>query len=224
MTVSTIANAWMTNRAEQLLFDTVTQSRPRGQARMWTNLWIAPAAEGARPVDHDPTVGVPLTTAPNGRPGDGGALVDPRTITFLTALNGRFPNVSFGTYRDHGSGGFVGRGLSVDLTLTGRLGRQDRDRHFWVRQNVLSLLVAVDATAAGLGYRFFAIYNDFAVAQAANAQVTTGNVGFAANIDAHGGLNYHGGGIKLHVHIDLVPPDLISTTRPPPRPRAPAAH
>ncbi len=83
-----------------------------------------------------------------------------------------------------------------------------------MRENVAALFDALDATAAELDFRFFAIYNDFAVARWANMRMTRGNVGFAGSIDASGALNYHGGGLKLHVHVDLVPPALYAADNP----------
>ncbi len=78
--VSTIANAWMRNRVQELLVKTETYTRPQDQQRMWTNFWIEPGDK----VEKDPSVGVPLTDAPGGQKSE--ALVDPRTIEFLKAL------------------------------------------------------------------------------------------------------------------------------------------
>jgi hypothetical protein len=72
MTVAELANAWMRNRQEGLLFDTETQTRPRGQARMWSNFWIEPEAEDEEPVESPrrawrstrPPAGPPATAAP----------------------------------------------------------------------------------------------------------------------------------------------------------------
>jgi hypothetical protein len=170
---------------------------------MWRNVWIEPAAAGETPVERDSTVGVELGTAPGGSNASDGALVDPRTITFLRDLHSRFSWARFGTYRGHGSAGFGGRGLSIDVTMSGRDRAAGRDyaaetsRDWYERTNVADLLDAIDASAAALGYRFFAIYNDFAVARYANSRLHNGNVGFAANIDRGGGVNYHGGGYKL---------------------------
>jgi hypothetical protein len=220
----TLANAWMRNRVQQLLFDTENQPRPAGQQRLWSNVWITPEAPGAPSVESDPSAGgVDLGTVPGGQSAGSKkrpVLVDPRVAGFLTALHDRFPTVRFETYGHHGSTGFAGRGLSLDVYLTGtnsdtrhRYGTQN-DQGFWDRDEVQELLLAVDETAVETNFRFFAIYNDFAVARQANSRLRQGNVGFAGNVDRGGGLNYHGGGIKLHVHLDLLPPDLATTERP----------
>jgi hypothetical protein len=213
MSVSGLANAWMRNRQEALLFETETVRRPRDQARMWTNLWIEPEAEDEEPVESHPP-GVSLDTAAGGRAAGDGARVDPRTVTFLDAFHARFPHVTFGTYMGHGSGGFQRRGLSVDINLSGRGYQESNARGFWNRDRVVELFEALDATAQALDYRYFAIYNDFAVARHVNERARFGNVGFAGGVDSGGALNYHGGGIKLHVHLDLVPPDLRASDNP----------
>ena len=213
MSVAGLANAWMRNRQEALLFDTETQTRPRDQARMWTNFWIEPEAEDEEPVESHPP-GVSLDVADGGRAATDGARVDPRTVTFLDAFHQRFPHVTFQTYMGHGSGGFQRRGLSVDVYLSGRGYTTQTARGFWERDRVVELFENLDATAEALDYRYFAIYNDFAVARHVNARARFGNVGFAGGVDRGGALNYHGGGIKLHVHVDLVPPDLRASDNP----------
>jgi hypothetical protein len=230
-TVAHLANAWMNNRGQEGLLDTETVTRPADQARMWSNLWITPPAADETPMESDTTQGVGLGTVPGGSP-SGATLIDPRIVPFLTDLHTRIPHVSYGTYAHHGSVGFAGRGLSIDMTLEGadratattprRNWAEQTASQWYTRGNVADLLLAIDAAAAATSVQFFAIYNDFSVARFGNMHLHNGNVGFAANIDAGGSMNYHGGGEKLHVHVDILPADLAATTRPVPPP--PATH
>jgi hypothetical protein len=231
-TVGHLANAWMNNRGQEGLVDTETVTRPTDQARMWSNLWITPPAADETPMESDTTRGVGLGTVPGGT-NSGATLIDPRIVPFLTDLHTRIPHVSYGTYAHHGSVGFAGRGLSIDMTLSGvDRASGDTPRRDWgeqtasqwyARSNAADLLLALDAAAAATNTHFFAIYNDFSVARFANMHLHNGSVGFAANIDAGGSMNYHGGGEKLHVHVDILPADLAATTRPVPPP-PPATH
>jgi len=224
MKASKLANAWMRNRGQQLLFDTEKQDRPKNQERVWSSVWITPAAPGAPSIESDPSAGgVDPGTVPGGQSAGTKVkplFIDPRVADFLTSLHGRFATVRFETYGHHGSVGFAGRGLSLDVYLQGTnpatkhaYGKENAD-NFWDRGEVLELLQAIDATAVEKDFHFYAIYNDFSVAKAANAQLVRGSVDFAGNVDRGGGLNYHGGGIKLHVHLDLLPSQLAATTRP----------
>jgi hypothetical protein len=230
-TVAHLANAWMNNRGQEGLFDTETVTRPADQTRLWSNLWITPPAADETPLESDTTRGVGLGTVPGGTP-SGAVLIDPRIVPFLTDLHTRLPHVSYGTYAHHGSVGFAGRGLSIDMRLEGvdrasgdsprRDWGEETASHWYTRSNAADLLLAIDAAAAASNVHFFAIYNDFSVARFANMNLHNGSVGFAANIDAGGSMNYHGGGEKLHVHVDILPADLAATTRPVPPP--PATH
>ena len=76
----------------------------------------------------------------------------------------------------------------------------------------MALFHALDDTAGTTHFHFYALYNDFSAARAANGFLTRGSVDFAGNVDASGGFNYHGGGEKLHVHLDLVPDELMVLT------------
>ena len=214
--VSTLANAWMRNRRQELLVVSETIKRAGGQFSMWSRDAIPGLAGFPDHLDQDPTEGHSLSEAPGGSDGGKSGRVHPSTITFLTALKARAPYATFQTYAHHGSWPIAGRGLSIDCYIGGT----DRARHisygattpteFWERSNVAEFLDAIEETAKALDFRYFAIYNDFAVEKYVNEKATYGSVGFAAGVDKGKNLNYHGGGLKLHVHLDLIPPAMRS--------------
>jgi hypothetical protein len=212
--VSTLANAWMRNRQQELLRDTLVLAKGANQFNMFAKDALAGLDAYPLGLDKDDSAGVDLATASGGRTGGPKGLVHPDTITFCNALHDNFKFVSFGTYNNHGSWPLASRGLSVDCTMSGRdatrkidYGTQNADQ-FYERSNVAELFDAIEATAHQLDYRYFAIYNDYSVENYASGKATYGSIGFAANIDKGHNLNYHGGGLKLHVHLDLIPPKL----------------
>lgn len=203
LSVSTLANAWMRNRQEELLVVSETVKRAAGQFNMWSTGAIPGLVGFPEHLDEDQTAHS-LSEAPGGH--DGGKLghVHEATIKFVTALNKRAPTATFETYHNHGSWPLAGRGLSVDCYIkAGTTSRQ-----FWERPKVAEFLDAIEQTAKELDYRYFAIYNDFAVEKYVNEKATYGSAGFAGGLDKGKSLNYHGGGLKLHVHLDLVPPEM----------------
>jgi hypothetical protein len=212
--VSTLANAWMRNRQQELLRDTEVLARAANQFNMFAKDALAGLDSYPLGLDKDASAGVDLATASGGVSGGPAGLVHPDTITFCNALHDAFSHVVFGTYNNHGSWPLASRGLSVDCTMSGRdaarkidYGKQNADQ-FYERANVGELFDAIEATARQLDYRYFAIYNDYSVENYASGKATYGSIGFAANIDKGHHLNYHGGGLKLHVHLDLVPAKL----------------
>jgi hypothetical protein len=210
--VSTLANAWMRNRQEELLVVTETIKRASGQFNMWGRDAIPGLAGFPEHLDEDDSAHS-LSEAPGGH--DGGKLghVHEATIKFLTALKKRAPGATFETYHNHGSWPLMGRGLSVDCYITAGT----TSRQFWERPKVAEFLDAIEATAKDLDYRYFAIYNDFAVEKYVNEKATYGSAGFAGGLDKGKSLNYHGGGLKLHVHLDLVPPEMRAAPPAPPK-------
>jgi hypothetical protein len=212
--VSTLANAWMRNRQEELLVVTETVKRAAGQFNMWGRDAIPGLVGFPEHLDEDETAHS-LSEAPGGH--DGGKLghVHEATIKFVTALNKRAPTATFETYHNHGSWPLMGRGLSVDCYISAGV----TSRQFWERPKVAEFLDAIEETAKDLDYRYFAIYNDFAVEKYVNEKATYGSAGFAGGLDKGKSLNYHGGGLKLHVHLDLVPPEM--RTAPPEPPKTP---
>lgn len=214
MKVSTLANGWMRNRQEELLVVTETITRAAGQFNMWATGALPSLDSFPVGLDGDASAGKPLSDAPGGIAGGPTALVHPATIKFLTALHNAFPHVTFQNYHNHGSWPLAGRGLSVDMYLGGRDKANNinydttTSRQFWDRSNVAQLIDAIEATAKSLDFRYFAIYNDYAVEKWADARTVYGSVGFVGGLDKSKSLNYHGGGIKLHVHLDLVPPEM----------------
>ncbi|MFT7871470.1 MULTISPECIES: hypothetical protein [Amycolatopsis] len=218
MPAHTLANTWMVNRNQELLFRLVQPSRPPGSLDMWTHFRVmSPAQEEAAfgtraSTDYDPW---DLQIRPRPR---GAQFVTERTAQFLMALRSRFSDVRWTTRVGHGSPGFVNRGLSLDLYLTGERGANVplpglRGDTFWVRGQVVELFNAMDEAAEETDFRFAALYNDFSAANAANNVLRRGRVGFAGNVSGGGSLNYHGGGNRLHVHVDLVPGELVVLTR-----------
>jgi hypothetical protein len=212
--VSTLANAWMRNRQQELLRDTEVLAKGANQFNMFAKDALAGLDSYPTGLDKDATAGVDLASASGGVTGGPRGLVHPDTITFCNALHDTFKYVAFGTYNNHGSWPLASRGLSVDCTMSGRdatrkidYGKQDADQ-FYERSNIAELFDAIEATARQLDYRYFAIYNDYAVENYASGKATYGSIGFAANIDKGHNLNYHGGGLKLHAHLDLIPPKL----------------
>lgn len=201
--VSTLANAWMRNRQEELLVVTETVKRAAGQFNMWGRDAIPGLVGFPEHLDEDETAHS-LSEAPGGHDGGKVGHVHEATIKFLTALNKRAPTATFETYHNHGSWPLMGRGLSVDCYITAGT----TSRQFWERPKVAAFLDAIEATAKELDYRYFAIYNDFAVEKYVNEKATYGSAGFAGGLDKGKSLNYHGGGLKLHVHLDLVPPEM----------------
>jgi hypothetical protein len=214
LTVSTLTNAWMRNRQEEMLVVTETLKRAAGQFNMWSRDAIPGLVGFPEHLDEDETAHS-LSEAPGGQ--DGGKLghVHEATIKFLTALKKRAPTATFATYHNHGSWPLMGRGLSVDCYI----GAPATSRQFWERPKVAEFLDAIEETAKELDYRYFAIYNDFAVEKYVNEKATYGSAGFAGGLDRGKSLNYHGGGLKLHVHLDLVPPEM--RTAPPEPPKTP---
>src|SRR5262245_18670582 len=223
--VSTLANAWMRNRQEELLVVTETMARAKGQFNMWSRDALPGLVGFPEHLDTNETEGHSLSEAPGGSDGGKQGRVHEATIKFLTALHGRAPHATFQTYANHGSWPLIGRGLSVDCYIGGKDKASGVDydaktsREFWERSNVAEFLDAIEETAKALDFRYFAIYNDYAVEKYANAKAVYGSVGFAGGIDKGRNLNYHGGGLKLHVHLDLVPPEM--RTAPPAAPAAP---
>jgi hypothetical protein len=215
--VSTLANAWMRNRQQELLVVTETIKRATGQFSVWGRDALPGLAGFPEHLDQDATDGHSLSEAPGGTDGGKNARVHASTIKFLTSLRTRAPYATFQTYGPgHGSWPIAGRGLSIDCYIGGT----DKARKinygattsmdFWERSNVAEFLDAIEETAKALDFRYFAIYNDFAVAKYVNEKATHGSVGFAGGLDKKQSLNYHGGGLKLHVHLDLVPPEMRS--------------
>jgi hypothetical protein len=212
--VSTLANAWMRNRQQELLVVTETIKRATGQFSMWSKDAIPGLVGFPEHLDQDATAGHSLSEAPGGSDGGKNGRVHASTIRFLTALKTRAPYATFQTYGNHGSWPLAGRGLSIDCYIGG----SDKARHinygattsteFWERSNVAEFLDAIEETAKALDFRYFAIYNDFAIEKYVNEKATYGSVGFAGSLDKGKNLNYHGGGLKLHVHLDLVPPEM----------------
>jgi hypothetical protein len=201
--VSTLANAWMRNRQEELLVVTETVKRAAGQFNMWGRDAIPGLVGFPEHLDEDETAHS-LSEAPGGHDGGKVGHVHEATIKFVTALNKRAPTATFETYHNHGSWPLMGRGLSVDCYITAGT----TSRQFWERPKVAAFLDAIEDTAKELDYRYFAIYNDFAVEKYVNEKATYGSAGFAGGLDKGKSLNYHGGGLKLHVHLDLVPPEM----------------
>jgi hypothetical protein len=221
MPAHTLANLWMVNRNQELLFALEHPSRPPGSLDLFTHYRIMTpeeelaAPDGLAPANVDPN------TVPGGRRVSAQSITT-RAATFLKELHGLFPSQHWTTRGGHGSGGVKGRGLSVDLYLDRPANRLLplpglSTETFWERERMLELFHALEAAAAMTSFHFLAIYNDFSVARAANEFLTRGSVGFAGDIDTGGGLNYHGGGAVLHVHLDLIPDELVVLTHPPKR-------
>jgi hypothetical protein len=187
------AYAWAVSRREQVDFETVPQKAA----------WL-PASFGPSyaPAEAD-KVPVPASV----RSEAGMPPVAPETAVFLTELERVLAAASppqtytAANYSPHGLGSWKEKGFSVDLRLPAA--RLD-SRGFYDRSAAISFLLNLSKAASSLGAHWRVLYNDFSVAQAVNAATGSRNVVFTGNVDAKGGLNWHGPApLILHFHLDL---------------------
>jgi hypothetical protein len=177
-----LRTGWMVGRREEVDFQTLMPTSIPSLA----NFLPPPLPTGTKPKL--------LTIEPEGT----GTPIAPEAKRFLVNLRHRASGFDASNYVPHGSRGFVGRGLSVDLTLRGPLDA----RGFYPREKAAAFLVAVDAAARAAALRWRVLYNDFAVAAHINRLTGARHVVFQG-VPNHN-LNWHGP-LVLHFHIDLAP-------------------
>jgi hypothetical protein len=180
-----VARDWMYGRREHM--DFVTLGTP--------GTWLRNFEPPPRPATGD-------TLEPLGDLGEGPP-VQPAMARFLRELKRRHGQHRAGNYAGHGGGSFNGRGLSIDLYLTGTA---TDERGFWPREKAVEFLLALDAAAKAVGVRWRALYNDYSVALAVNSATGVRNVAFVGQPrkGPRPNLNWHGP-LILHFHIDVTP-------------------
>lgn len=182
-----LRRAWMVSREEEMRFRTEPSGGSLGE--------FAPPAQRVELVSHASI------------DGSNKAPVAPIMVRFFAELRRRYgAGVGAGTYRGHGGGSFNDRGYSLDLFLNKR-----DDRGFYLRDDALRLLRAVNETAKALPAKWRIIYNDFAVADAINRETGKRNVIFVGTTRKDKnkrvtGLNWHGPHpLIIHFHLDIAP-------------------
>lgn len=182
-----ITRAWMVSRTEQMRFKT-------GKAQpLLAN--FAPPPHSVELVS-DALIG-----------GSDTAPVAPITLRFARALRARYKGtLGIANYRGHGGSSFNGRGYSLDITM----GKRD-ERGFYLRDDALAALRAIDAAARDVNARWRVLYNDFGVADEINREKGRAQVLFTGTVRRNkakqvAGLNWHGPNpLILHLHLDLAP-------------------
>jgi peptidoglycan hydrolase-like protein with peptidoglycan-binding domain/LAS superfamily LD-carboxypeptidase LdcB len=182
-----LRRAWMISREEEMRFRTEPAGGSLGD--------FAPPAQRVELVSHASI------------DGSNKAPVAPIMVRFFAELRRRYgAGVGAGTYRGHGGGSFNDRGYSLDLFLNKR-----DARGFYLRDDALRLLRAVNETAKAMPAKWRIIYNDFAVADAINRETGKRNVIFVGTTRKDKnrrvtGLNWHGPHpLIIHFHLDLAP-------------------
>ncbi|MGX9432107.1 MULTISPECIES: peptidoglycan-binding protein [Bradyrhizobium] len=182
-----LRRAWMISREEEMRFRTEPSGGSLGD--------FGPPAQRVELVSHASI------------DGSDKAPVAPIMVRFFAQLHRRYgAGLGAGTYRGHGGGSFNDRGYSLDLFLN----RRDA-RGFYLRDDALSLLRAVNETAKAMPAKWRIIYNDFAVADEINRETGKPNVIFAGTTRKDKnkrvtGLNWHGPHpLIIHFHLDLAP-------------------
>jgi peptidoglycan hydrolase-like protein with peptidoglycan-binding domain/LAS superfamily LD-carboxypeptidase LdcB len=182
-----LRRAWMISREEEMRFRTESAGGSLGD--------FAPPAQRVELVSHASI------------DGSNKAPVAPIMVRFFAELRRRYgAGVGAGTYRGHGGGSFNDRGYSLDLFLNKR-----DERGFYLRDDALRLLRAVNDTAKAMSAKWRIIYNDFAVADAINRETGKRNVIFVGTTRKDKSkrvteLNWHGPHpLIIHFHLDLAP-------------------
>ena len=188
-TVEAITRAWQISRQENMLFQL-------GSRR------VQLLGRFAAPAERVALVSSALIEDSTKAP------VAPLTVAFAKALRLRWREyVRLSNYRGHGGGSFLDRGYSLDLFLRG----QDA-RGFYRREDAVRFLRAVHESANSAGAEWRVLYNDFAVADAANRALGRAHVVFVGKASKDlrtkrvTGLIWHGPApLILHFHLDLMP-------------------
>lgn len=188
-TVDAISRAWMISRREQMNF--VTSS----------TVGIRSLQNFAPPSERVSLVSSKLIDGSDKAPV---APIIVRFVENLKELYKDFLNVT--NYRGHGGGKFNNRGYSLDLWL-----KKKDERGFYIYEDAIKLLRAVDQAAGAVQAEWRMIYNDFSIADAINRETGKNHLIFVGKVrrDRNNrvtGLNWHGPEpLILHFHLDLAP-------------------
>jgi hypothetical protein len=136
------------------------------------------------------------------------APVAAEVVKFLKALKLKYPGFRASTYGNHGLGSFKNKGYSVDLNLTS--GRTKEG--FYIPDDAVRFLLALDAIAKERKFNWRVLYNDFRVISAVNRALGLRRVVYVGTVFRDqktrkpSSLNWHGPDpLILHMHLDLVP-------------------
>jgi hypothetical protein len=193
--LQTFKRGWMVGRREQVDFDTISPAVAQRRLNFGKEFKAPDVPEGLR-------VSIPDDLRDSKKQE---TKVAPQMVSFLRRLQALEPGVRAGNYENHGSFGFVGKGFSVDLTLTGKDSEYD-GRGFYPHASAVRLLLNIDKASKLVDAEWAVQYNDFSVAEEVNRILGVRRVSFTGNIDKSGRLNWHGPApLKIHFHLDYMP-------------------